>query len=46
MVQNISNLCRLEDIFKRNNYPFGKEFKFQMDCEIKKLGNKSNLNLV
>jgi hypothetical protein len=25
----------IEDNFKRNNFPFGKEFKFQMDFEIR-----------
>jgi hypothetical protein len=30
-----SKLRRLDDNFKSNNFPFGKEFKFQMDFEIK-----------
>jgi hypothetical protein len=31
----IPKLCILEDNFKRYNFPFGKEFKFQKYFEIK-----------
>jgi hypothetical protein len=34
VTQKISNLCMLEDKFKRNNFPSGKKFKFPTKCEL------------
>jgi hypothetical protein len=31
----ISKLCMLEDKFKRDNFPFGKEFNVQTEFELK-----------
>jgi hypothetical protein len=35
IVTRFSKLCQGVDKFKRNNFPFGKNFKFQMDFGLK-----------
>jgi hypothetical protein len=35
MVPQIPKVCKVEDNFRRNNFPFGKKFKFLTELELK-----------
>jgi hypothetical protein len=42
MVPQIPKVCKVEDNFRRNNFPFGKKFKFLTELELKIQESKQN----